>query len=96
MEESLLLPLHGAADLAAEEARRHLEEHLLRAEEVARRARSQWRRWGEKSQVYADLIHICCQCKALFWKGLGHPCVGREAPSVRVTPHQFVDMLLFL
>jgi F-box protein 25/32 len=45
---------------------------------------------------YADLIHICCHCKALFWKDHGHPCVSRDAPSVRVTPQQFVDMLLFL
>lgn len=48
---------------------------------------------------YADLINICCHCKALFWKDHGHPCVSREeqgAPSVRVTPRQFVDMLLFL
>jgi len=44
--------------------------------------------------VYADMIHICCHCKALFWKGLGHPCVAdHPAPSVRVTPHQFIDML---
>jgi len=44
--------------------------------------------------VYADMIHICCHCKALFWKGLGHPCVAENpAPSVRVTPHQFIDML---
>lgn len=47
-------------------------------------------------EMYADLIHICCHCKALFWKDIGHPCVSREAPSVRVTPAQFVDMLLFL
>uniref|UniRef100_A0A914HAK8 F-box domain-containing protein n=1 Tax=Globodera rostochiensis TaxID=31243 RepID=A0A914HAK8_GLORO len=48
-------------------------------------------------EVYADLIHICCHCKALFWKDHGHPCVSKEtAPSVRVTPQQFVDMLLFL
>lgn len=48
-------------------------------------------------ETYADLIHICCHCKALFWKDHGHPCVSKgEAPSVRVTPKQFVDMLLFL
>ncbi|TKR95503.1 hypothetical protein L596_009667 [Steinernema carpocapsae] len=47
-------------------------------------------------EVYADLIHICCHCKALFWKDHGHPCISREAPSVRVTPQQFVDMLLLL
>lgn len=48
-------------------------------------------------EVYADLITICCHCKALFWKDHGHPCVSKEtAPSVRVTPRQFVDMLLFL
>lgn len=47
-------------------------------------------------EYYADLIHICCHCKALFWKDSGHPCVSRESPSVRVTPQQFVDMLLFL
>uniref|UniRef100_A0A1I8AHX3 F-box domain-containing protein n=1 Tax=Steinernema glaseri TaxID=37863 RepID=A0A1I8AHX3_9BILA len=47
-------------------------------------------------EVYADLIHICCHCKALFWKDHGHPCLSREAPSVRVTPQQFVDMLLLL
>ncbi|VDD97558.1 unnamed protein product [Enterobius vermicularis] len=47
-------------------------------------------------EVYADLIHLCCHCKALFWKNLGHPCVSKDAPSVRVTPKQFVDMLLFL
>ena len=48
-------------------------------------------------EIYADLIHICCHCKALFWKDHGHPCVSKEtAPSVRVTPRQFVDMLLFL
>uniref|UniRef100_A0AC34QCU4 F-box domain-containing protein n=1 Tax=Panagrolaimus sp. JU765 TaxID=591449 RepID=A0AC34QCU4_9BILA len=45
---------------------------------------------------YADLIHICCHCKALFWKDSGHPCVSPQAPSVRVTPRNFVDMLLFL
>ncbi|KAI6178314.1 F-box domain-containing protein [Aphelenchoides besseyi] len=45
-------------------------------------------------EVYADLIHICCHCKALFWKDLGHPCVSAgDAPSVRVMPQQFVDML---
>jgi F-box protein 25/32 len=47
-------------------------------------------------EIYADLIHICCHCKVLFWKDHGHPCVSKEAPSVRVTPKQFVDMLLFL
>ncbi|CAI2318251.1 unnamed protein product [Caenorhabditis sp. 36 PRJEB53466] len=49
-------------------------------------------------ELYADLIHICCHCKALFWKSLGHPCVREEsaAPSVRVTPRQFVDMLIYL
>ncbi|KAI1717909.1 F-box only protein 25 [Ditylenchus destructor] len=48
-------------------------------------------------EVYADLIHICCHCKALFWKDHGHPCVSKDpAPSVRVMPRQFVDMLLFL
>ena len=47
-------------------------------------------------QVYADMINICCQCKALFWKSLDHPCVRPNSPSVRVTPNQFVDMLLFL
>ena len=49
-------------------------------------------------ETFADMIHICCYCKALFWKQLGHACVSRaaEAPSVRVTPRQFVDMLMFL
>uniref|UniRef100_A0A0N5ABH1 F-box domain-containing protein n=1 Tax=Syphacia muris TaxID=451379 RepID=A0A0N5ABH1_9BILA len=47
-------------------------------------------------EVYADLIHLCCHCKALFWKNLGHPCVSVDSPSVRVTPNQFVDMLLLL
>lgn len=47
-------------------------------------------------ETYADLIHLCCHCKALFWKDRGHPCVSKDAPSVRVTPQQFVDMLLFL
>ncbi|MFH4982819.1 hypothetical protein AB6A40_009528 [Gnathostoma spinigerum] len=46
--------------------------------------------------VYTDLIHICCHCKALFWKETGHPCLSKDAPSVRVPPQQFVDMLLFL
>uniref|UniRef100_A0A0N4ZIA8 F-box domain-containing protein n=1 Tax=Parastrongyloides trichosuri TaxID=131310 RepID=A0A0N4ZIA8_PARTI len=45
---------------------------------------------------YADIIHICCHCKALFWKDHGHPCLSEDAPSVRVPPRQFVDMLLFL
>ncbi|CAI5438746.1 unnamed protein product [Caenorhabditis angaria] len=47
-------------------------------------------------ELYADLIHICCHCKALFWKSLGHPCIRENAPSVRVTPRQFVDMLIYL
>ncbi|GMR53579.1 hypothetical protein PMAYCL1PPCAC_23774, partial [Pristionchus mayeri] len=47
-------------------------------------------------EVYADVIHICCHCKALFWKCLGHPCLRPSSPSVRVTPQQFVEMLLFL
>ncbi|VDN52577.1 unnamed protein product [Dracunculus medinensis] len=47
-------------------------------------------------EFYADLIHLCCHCKALFWKDHGHPCVSNDAPSVRVTPHQFIDMLLFM
>ncbi|CAI4225829.1 unnamed protein product [Auanema sp. JU1783] len=48
-------------------------------------------------ETYADVIHICCHCKALYWKTLGHPCVrDEEAPSVRVTPRQFVDMLIYL
>ncbi|WKX91374.1 hypothetical protein Q1695_009877 [Nippostrongylus brasiliensis] len=47
-------------------------------------------------EVYADLIHICCHCKALFWKTLGHPCLRPGSPSVRVTPQQFVDMLIYL
>lgn len=61
-------------------------------------------------EVYADLIHICCHCKALFWKVTnfgdifwripfqdhGHPCVSADtAPSVRVTPQQFVDSNVF-
>ncbi|KAK6053140.1 hypothetical protein COOONC_09355 [Cooperia oncophora] len=47
-------------------------------------------------EVYADLINICCHCKALFWKTLGHPCLRPGSPSVRVTPQQFVDMLIYL
>ncbi|GMT28495.1 hypothetical protein PFISCL1PPCAC_19792 [Pristionchus fissidentatus] len=47
-------------------------------------------------EVYADVIHICCHCKALFWNTLGHPCIRPSSPSVRVTPQQFVDMLLLL
>nr|CAD2185111.1 unnamed protein product [Meloidogyne enterolobii] len=47
-------------------------------------------------ETYADLVVVCCHCKALFWKDHGHPCVSKDAPSVRVTPQQFVDMLLFL
>jgi len=47
-------------------------------------------------EVYADLIHICCHCKNLFWRDLGHPCVSTDAPSVRVMPQQFVDMLTCL
>ncbi|KAF8365502.1 mfb-1 [Pristionchus pacificus] len=47
-------------------------------------------------EVYADVIHICCHCKALFWSTIGHPCIRPSSPSVRVTPRQFVDMLLFL
>jgi len=47
-------------------------------------------------EIYAGMIHICCACRALFWNDLGHPCVSHDAPSVRVTPQQFVDMLLFL
>uniref|UniRef100_A0A915LGU2 F-box domain-containing protein n=1 Tax=Meloidogyne javanica TaxID=6303 RepID=A0A915LGU2_MELJA len=42
-------------------------------------------------ETYADLVVVCCHCKALFWKDHGHPCVSKDAPSVR-----FVDMLLFL
>ncbi|KAI6182501.1 F-box domain-containing protein [Aphelenchoides bicaudatus] len=44
-------------------------------------------------ETYADMINICCHCKALFWKNIGHPCVSDDAPSVRVTPLQFVQML---
>jgi F-box protein 25/32 len=44
-------------------------------------------------EIYADMINICCHCKALFWKDIGHPCISNEAPSVRVTPLQFVQML---
>ncbi|VDM95742.1 unnamed protein product [Thelazia callipaeda] len=47
-------------------------------------------------EYYADLIHLCCHCKAIFWKDHGHPCISKDGPSVRVTPQQFVDMLLFL
>ncbi|OZC12900.1 hypothetical protein X798_00535, partial [Onchocerca flexuosa] len=47
-------------------------------------------------EFYADLIHLCCHCKAIFWKDHGHPCISKDTPSVRVTPQQFVDMLLFL
>uniref|UniRef100_A0A5S6QAX6 F-box domain-containing protein n=1 Tax=Trichuris muris TaxID=70415 RepID=A0A5S6QAX6_TRIMR len=48
-------------------------------------------------ELYADMIHICCHCKALFWKKLGHPCVSKTpAPAVRVTPQQFIDMLLYI
>lgn len=47
-------------------------------------------------EYYADLIHLCCHCKAIFWKGHGHPCISKDTPSVRVTPQQFIDMLLFL
>ncbi|KAI6233072.1 F-box domain-containing protein [Aphelenchoides fujianensis] len=45
-------------------------------------------------ETYADLIHLCCRCKALFWHGIGHPCMSDgDAPSVRVMPEQFVEML---
>ncbi|CDW56802.1 hypothetical protein TTRE_0000508401 [Trichuris trichiura] len=48
-------------------------------------------------ELYADMIHICCHCKALFWKKLGHPCVSKTvAPAVRVTPQQFIDMMLYI
>uniref|UniRef100_A0AC35TZU5 F-box domain-containing protein n=1 Tax=Rhabditophanes sp. KR3021 TaxID=114890 RepID=A0AC35TZU5_9BILA len=46
--------------------------------------------------TYANIICLCTHCKALFWKDHGHPCLSEDAPSVRVTPQQFVDMLLFL
>ncbi|VDK42299.1 unnamed protein product [Anisakis simplex] len=46
--------------------------------------------------AYADLIHLCCHCRAMFWKDNGHPCPSDDAPSVSVMPEQFVDMLLFL
>ncbi|KAF7639172.1 F-box domain-containing protein [Meloidogyne graminicola] len=39
-------------------------------------------------ETYADLVVVCCHCKALFWKDHGHPCVSKDAPSVRVTPQQ--------
>uniref|UniRef100_A0A9J2P7N7 F-box domain-containing protein n=2 Tax=Ascaris TaxID=6251 RepID=A0A9J2P7N7_ASCLU len=46
--------------------------------------------------AYADLIHLCCHCRAMFWKDHGHPCVSGDAPSVSVMPEQFIEMLLFL
>ncbi|CAD5209351.1 unnamed protein product [Bursaphelenchus xylophilus] len=69
----------------------------LKSEMTWRHIFYQCKKYYGLREMYADLIHICCHCKALFWKDHGHPCVGRgEAPSVRVTPAQFVDMLLFL
>lgn len=51
------------------------------------------KRYHGLRETYASLICICCACKALFWKNLGHPCLTPNAPSVRVMPQQFVDML---
>lgn len=79
------------------------QEQIERHLKSAKNSKDSWRhiffelkKYYGLREVYADLIHLCCHCKALFWKNLGHPCVSKDAPSVRVTPKQFVDMLLFL
>uniref|UniRef100_A0A915K4Z8 F-box domain-containing protein n=1 Tax=Romanomermis culicivorax TaxID=13658 RepID=A0A915K4Z8_ROMCU len=42
-----------------------------------------------ETNLWRDLV------KFHFDQGLGHPCVGDNAPSVRVTPQQFIEMLLY-
>ncbi|KRZ78028.1 Germinal-center associated nuclear protein [Trichinella papuae] len=46
-------------------------------------------------EVYTDMIYICCYCQVLFWKSLGHPCLSENPTCIRVTPKQFIDMLLY-
>ncbi|CAJ0574401.1 unnamed protein product, partial [Mesorhabditis spiculigera] len=80
-------------------ARFHFAPHHIDKEKSGRTWREAYfylkRHHGVK-EFYADMIHLCCHCRCLFWRSLGHPCVSQNAPSVRVTPQQFVDMLLFL
>ncbi|CAB3407225.1 unnamed protein product [Caenorhabditis bovis] len=79
----------------------HFQEHQIQKQKTPEKS---WRqtffdlkKYHGCRELYADLIHICCHCKALFWRSLGHPCVREStAPSVRVTPRQFVDMLIYL
>uniref|UniRef100_A0A8R1HLI9 F-box domain-containing protein n=1 Tax=Caenorhabditis japonica TaxID=281687 RepID=A0A8R1HLI9_CAEJA len=79
----------------------HFQDYQIKNQKTAgkswRQAFFDLKKYHGCRELYADLIHICCHCKALFWKSLGHPCVREtSAPSVRVTPRQFVDMLIYL
>lgn len=74
----------------------HIDKHFNNSSGSWRHTFFELKKYYGLREFYADLIHLCCHCKALFWKDHGHPCVSKDAPSVRVTPQQFVDMLLFL
>lgn len=44
------------------------------------------KRYGPRED-YADMLHLCRHCNALFWKGQGHPCcLGNLPPASRPVP----------
>jgi F-box protein 25/32 len=51
------------------------------------------KRYGMK-EVYADMLHLCRHCNALFWQLGGHPCPvsNVEAKSRPVPPQTFVTL----
>jgi F-box protein 25/32 len=51
------------------------------------------KRYGLRD-VYAEMLHLCRHCNALFWQLHGHPCPinGVEPVSHSVTPEMFIKL----
>ncbi|KHN79775.1 F-box only protein 25 [Toxocara canis] len=77
-------------------SQQQIEKHLSNSNGSWRHTFFELKKFYGLRVAYADLIHLCCHCRAMFWKDHGHPCLSDDAPSVSVMPEQFVDMLLFL
>lgn len=32
-------------------------------------------------EEYAEMIQLCRNCRCLFWRSLGHPCIADQDPA---------------
>lgn len=51
------------------------------------------RRYGLQEK-YAEMLHLCSNCNALYWNGHGHPCqvTSEEPRSVAISPNHCVQL----